>query len=374
MWRGAPFAVVAVVGLAVAAALALRRCASRVDLMLLCFASAGVVAALLLPFSLGVWKFFSPRFLPLTVSLGALLLPIERLTSSRLRRLVVVGCMVVSASSLAWSGWYHRRLVARAADILAGLTQPIARGGRTLPIILDPGPPGVAYCEPFINLGHLFVIEQGGMNPFLFATTPSIHPVLYNAPVKESFPPQQGRFYHHIFRSAGRGPGFPPADVQLQWLGLLGSRYDDVILFVRRESDIEPFVKRGFSTDYRKGKLFLGRFKGCGLTVRLESSAPIEHAALIEYGWFPVLDPAERRALPPLGEEGEVRFEAAPCGRVFVRVAVDQDDSHGFSRGDLVCKGADAEGRLVVDVSETGAALVCTLAPDARLERETVRR
>jgi hypothetical protein len=361
VWRAALPPLAALAGVALLAKR--RRQAQATELCIGATVVLLFVMSLALPFHVEVWKFLSPRFVPLWIALGIALLPFERVPAGRWRYAITAVLSLWAFAVIGWSAWHHRELARIEGDALAGASAPLARSGPRLPLRLRSQATAVLHAEPDLNMGHLYALEQGGMTPYLFATRGAIHPHVYKKPRPELFPRFPGRFYHVIFQNAGAAPEFPPRDVQLTWLALLGSQFEDVILGAAPE-DIDTFVERGYAADFRRGDAAVMRYAGCGLDVFVAPSQRLEVAAFIEYGWAPVLETSEAI----VGEPGlEVReempaasFARAPCGRVWVRVSWDVDRSGSPSAGDRHCAGADVQGRVFATSSAERHSLRCT--------------
>jgi hypothetical protein len=154
---------------------------------LLVMGTALAAAAVFAPVHLPSWQFFSMRFSPLAVVLLALLLPLERISSVRLRGAIAISLFVYAAASNAWAIGYGRRLRAASADLLSGLEAPIRRTGFRLPLIIEPraGEPQdksartIPYATANWNMGSIFALVQGRLPVYTFAESEGIHQVLW---------------------------------------------------------------------------------------------------------------------------------------------------------------------------------------------------
>ena len=291
-----------------------------------------VALAFAAPFHLASWYFFSPRFLLVGATLGLLLLPAEVLP----RRLDRVVAPAVVLAFLAVTPWLHRSLRQSAAPYLAGLGHAVPARGRTLPLILDPGPTGdIAHASPFVNFGHLYLAEQGGMNPYLFATRPALHPLLYRAPPRDLFPEYPNSFFYKAY---GSPAATIPEAVQRVWLASLASRYDDVILYGKTDEDVDELLRRGFHADFREGRLLLARFEGC--RVEMKSPRPLDRPAVFSYAMWPLFEEAGDVTLAASADSAVAQF---PCGRVRIMLA-------GGDAEPRVCRNWPGQREVVLEL------------------------
>ena len=115
-WRGAIPVVAAVLG--VLATARSRDEASAVERGLAVAATVLLALASFVPFNIGGWEYLGPRFIPLGVTLGVVVLPIERLGRPRW---ALAAASLWTAAAIAWAGWFHRDLHARAQIALLSL-------------------------------------------------------------------------------------------------------------------------------------------------------------------------------------------------------------------------------------------------------------
>jgi hypothetical protein len=170
------------------------------------------LTALLVPTSLPQWQLFSPRFVPFALAFALPLLPIERVQRRGLEAIPLIYAAVGIALAASYNLGFEQRY---GAPLRAALEADVQRSGRRLPLILADFECGFPACEAMVNLGHLFVLAQGGMTPYLFATRPEIDAVVYRQPPERLFPPEPGRFFSVLLELAGTAPEFPARDVQL---------------------------------------------------------------------------------------------------------------------------------------------------------------
>jgi hypothetical protein len=353
-WRGVPSVLLAIAGLIIAT----RRTASNKppagEKALALVALILLLSGLVLPFHIETWKFFSPRFLPFAVALGLVLLPLERVTRPTLALGFMVGTSLFALAAISWSALHHHRLVQHDADTLAGLQAPVRRSGARLPIRLRAPLPGVAHADAGLNLGHLYILDQGGMVPYLFATRPTIHPYLYKAKRRELFGPFPGRFFRQLYKRAGSSSSYPPAPVQLTSLAQRGAAYEDVIL-MGEAHEADAFLSRGYVADFRRDGVAILRYVGCGLRVEVVTEPEFDVPIFVEYGWAPILGASDRRILrpdqQPKADLLRAFFPKAPCGRVWIRMARDTDRSGDLSQGDFFYQEAGPLGLILKDVT-----------------------
>jgi hypothetical protein len=391
-WRAVPPLLLAVLGFALAIGAAAKKALPQKDRAVLTSGLAIFAGALLSPWSVNAWEILPPRFLPLGVALGLSLLPVERLERRRSAlRLFPLLLFAFASAAVAWAGIYHRRLYRESADALMAASQPFRRHGPRLPLILVPEDGAMLRSNPHGNVGDLLTLEQGGMTPHLFATTPGLHPFVFLRPRRELFPPYAERYQSAVYLRAGVGNN-PPREEQLAWMALLGFAYEDVILWADAEA-VEQFVERGYAVDFRQGNVAILRAEPCGLDVvvdvrtgpliatpsepagalelgpnatpRTLPPAQIADPLLIQYGLLPMKDKAAMAVFPkgavfPNGEAA-ARFEA-PCGSSWVRAFWDRDQSGKAGPRDLFCEGADEKGRLLVTLSRTEHVVPCRAA------------
>lgn len=326
--------------------------------------------ALASPINLLSWQFFAPRPMPLAVMLGILTLPLERF--GRFTKLIfVVWLLWFTAGSLRWTEEHNRRLDSAAKPALAGLSAqirrsgPLRRSGPRLPLIADPmGLPGpvdaeaeVPFAQPLLNVGLLYAVAQGGMAPYFFANIPQGHPFVFKGAFASLFPPVPARDFWRILRDPTTPPDAPQKQAVRSAMAAFGAAYEDVILY-GSPADVEGVERRGYVADVKQGGLFIGRFKGCPMKLRVTGIATGSKVSA-ELGWFPALAAtwsdmriaAPARRCEEWAHVGAARFEptAAPCGAVWVRAYADENASGRWEKGEPVCDGAGPDGFIVVD-------------------------
>ncbi len=372
-WRAWPPTLAALAAPLAAGLLAWRQRSARPlrreDAALLASGTALLLAALLAPLHLQGWDFFSVRFVPLGVTCLLLAWPLERLPRGA-RGGLAAGLLAFALASTAWAWSHNCDLATRASDALAGLDAGLVRDGPRLPIVLDPylgrsfadGDAPVPYAVPLLNLGQLYATEQGGFPPYTFALTWQLHPVVWRADARETYPQVVDRRYALELarrRALGGGPDDPALrEAMTTFLAGVGTHYQDVILWGRPE-DADLLERLGFVADYRRGGLLIARYGGCPLTLRFPADASPPAPVGVELGWLPAWHVTHRYHLDPgdarfRDASGDLRFplEKPPCGGAWLRLV-------GGGDGDLRCEGSDAEGRLLVPAPRSTPVIDC---------------
>jgi hypothetical protein len=367
-WRSWPFVVLALAGFASAAMRARRGVATDVEKALAVAGGGFFLLGALAPLHYGGLQVFGPRFLPLSTMLGVALVPVERLRG-RAASLALVASAALTAASLVWAGAHHVALRRRVDDALSGLDQPIRRSGPRLPIVLDPwaGLPhqvsdsDLPLVAPLFNLGKLYAVQQGGVPPYLFTTASGIHFFLNRASSQRAYPPA----YNEGDLADPELVATPEARARfLGFLAMLGAGYEDVILY-GEPRDAAAFTGRGYQADWQRGGLLIAHFTGCPLAIAARAPARPPAPLLVEVRWGRELPPALMTAVMPdaFSPSGEARVECphCPCGELWFRAGVDLDGSHGPSRADAFCAGADAVGMTRATATPETRVLDCTL-------------
>lgn len=362
-WRG-----VMVVGLvAVGLAGAVRRwragVASVEDRVLLSSSAVFLSLGVLAPFHLPGWQFFSPRFFPLGLLLGASLIDPSEWRSRAKVWLAQSAVVFVAFVSLVWAAVWHRTLYEGSAEALSGLDGSIRRTGLRLPVIVlpydglprDPVRSPVPYMQPLRNLGALYVTVQGGLIPYLFAGSGAVHNFELRQEGWALAPPVPEWTYGHELGRPEIYGNVPLRYAVMTMYAAHGARYEDVIL-VGESRDVDLFLRRGYVADWRRGSLLLARFRGCRATLGIRTSRSVR--ASVEYGWFPLADAHwERSVNVSAASATVVPLEGSPCGDVWIRVKQETPTGKTFQ-----CRGADREGRIMVRMAQgTPNEVTCVL-------------
>jgi hypothetical protein len=323
----------------------------------------GVAAPLHLP----AWDYFSVRFFPAAICCLALAWPVERLRSRALRGLAAALLAIWAFASSGWALAYNRALASRAADALAGLDADLVRDGPRLPIVLDPylGRPfderraDMPYVVPLANLGQLYATAQGGYAPHSFALSWQIHPVLLRDEARRAFPPTLDRSYARDLAKPALAGDRELREAMATYLGAVGTRYQDVILWGRPE-DADRLIRLGYEPDFRRGGLLLAHFRGCPLTLIFPSTSSPPPGTLVELGWLPVWHVTHRYSADKSVRDASGRrvmpLATPPCGGVWLRLAA-------ADAGAIECEGADAQGRLLIASTRAAPQVECRVRP-----------
>jgi hypothetical protein len=318
-----------------------------------------------------------------------LVLPLERLGSPGWYGAAAAALVALALASTLWAVGYNRELGARSAPALAGLEADLRRSGARLPMVMDPllGRPladadaRVPYAVPLLNLGQIYATEQGGMPAHTFAVSRPTHHVLLRDDPPRRFPAYPSRTYPLLLAREGAGAGTPLRRKLTTFVASHGVEFEDVILW-GLPADAELLLERGYVADWRRDGLMLAHFEGCPVRLAIETGsagaqdARVPDAYLVELGWYPLLEVA-RRYQVRRRSEGEAESGAAqhplqlplhgsPCGPVWIRVSA-VADRRGAPEQEWGCRGADAEGRLVVRDTRATPELRCSLSPAGRL-------
>jgi hypothetical protein len=328
-----------------------------------------LVLGLTLPLHVKGWEFFSPRFLPIGLMLGAACVPLERM-SRRAHDRWLVAVTAFGTAAIFWAWDFHRDLYERAKPALAGLDAPLERSGPRLAIVLDPwiGQPrskdwtsaDVPFLTPLQNLGKLYAVAQGGIPSWFFASRPSLHPFVFSPDGRRRYPPVHdaiGILSPEILND-------PNARGQLMsFLASHGSRFEDVILW-GEPGDVEVLLARGYQADVQRGGLAIARFVGCPVRFRLLPARPFDDPLVIQCGYDPQRPPTSEHVLPPGAwpPDGILEVDRCLCGSAWYRIALDRDRSRLPSQGDGFCEGTDGAGMWHTADAAPRTELTCKLA------------
>lgn len=340
------------------------RVASRAQRVLLGAAGLAVALSLVVPFHLDRWSYFAPRLVLFPLVLAPMATPWpERLAIRRGAELLFVG---VAIASLTFSLRYHQHLYEQLAPDLEGLALPAERTGPRLPVVMTSVPSEMAHATPSSMLGHLYVIQQGGLNPFVWADEWSVDALLFARPPAELFggvPPRYARAFLD-----DPPAGAAPRSVRRDFLIEFGRRYEDVILISDTEELSTAFAQRGFRVDGAAGRTQLLRFQGCSLTVELSGPQTLVHGLILQVGLPDLERPLEQRLLEPgteIPSSGRaVEISGLLCGPLWwlVRAGVEaptEGQLHCEEHGDQILSS-------VALAAGTPTRAPCHLVPTAR--------
>jgi hypothetical protein len=340
-WRGGVVVVAALVGIVVAATrgAALDRALALAAAILLAIAIAS-------PMTASGWEFFSPRFLPLGLSVPVALLPLERLDGrARTAALLCVGAFVVG--SFVWAGRFHRELDRLTAPALAVLDDVKPRPAFRQPLILRKldAPLPVPAMAPLLHMARTYAVVAGGTVPYGHDSLSPLHHLLRRpelpAPINAGYLPGLQRV--------------PRQDDELRWrfklthLAQWSRRTGgDVIVFGDGE-DLDAFVAAGYVAEARAERVMLARFAGCAASIVVDG---VFGAGSVEVS----RDDGELDVQIPFeGADGALQTFTPGgllCGPVHVRASPP-------------CLEGDADGVVATLAPGAPTTVVCTLAPPA---------
>ena len=341
-------AAVALVVVSVGAAFARWKEATPVDRALAILAAVLLAAGVFGPLDVPGWQFLSPRFLAPVPALAVALLPLERLAGPRrVAALSVVAGAAVAA--LAASAALHLRLHTGCADDLAGLDDPVKRTGYVLPVVLAPycgvdrapDRSEVPYLAPALHLGALYALAGGGTVPYLFAGSSAAYAFRLRDTPDARAPsiPDVARYWTAAASDAFRDDADFRARIVTE-LAVHGTSYEAIEAFGAQPRDVAVLERLGFVADRTRGALFEGTFGGCDASLELPAEATRAPLRLA-WGVPPLEAPIVDRALPRAREGAgavSLPLRRVPC-RLWVRLTPP------------ICPGADAAGRLQVDLT-----------------------
>ncbi len=364
-WRG--WLVLGAVALSLALALRRRAQLTANEKVIAGAAALMLAAALAGPMHISGWQFFAPRFLPLAVLFALALLPVERLATDRARQAVAVGAFAVAFGLLAVSTAMHRRMASACSDVLSGLWVPLHRTGMQLPMVLDPAcgasldpaESEAPYVSPALHLGALYAVAHGGSTPYLFSGSSSVHAFTTRTDSDLAVPiPPVERYWTVAGDPAFQTDAALRARVVTE-LAAYGTHYESIAVFGARPEDARRLESIGYVADWKEGSLFLGKHVPCAATLAL--SGPAGTVPQLAWGLEPLEAPMVETPLPPLPPgvpTVSLKLDRLACGAVWLRVST-QDGT--------ACAGADASGRLVLDLSHGPAPIVtCALGSAPR--------
>jgi hypothetical protein len=307
------------------------------------------------------WQFLSPRFAFFGLALAPLSLPARFMERTWIRRFAFVAIACFDVYSIAWARGYEQKLEPIVEEALSGLRSPIHRDGARLPLMLIEGPRDIPDAQPLAALGQLYLLDQGGVDPYLHADSRLIDGVLFKRPAAELFGEFPSRWVFASLACAGQNSECPPLDVQSEWFAMWGRRFQDVILFGDDPQIRRTFEARGYAVDFAERRLAILRPRACRVTLRVISNARSIAAPLrFILGRKSIPNPMTERTIPADATNPDdgftVGFVGPDCGALWLRLAPDP------ILGKLGCEEANAAGEIEVNVTPEGPADVrCTL-------------
>ncbi|MCK6550652.1 hypothetical protein L6R52_32745, partial [Myxococcota bacterium] len=308
------------------------------------------------PLHAPTWAFFSPRFLALGLPLAIAAAPPSLFDAARGAITSRVVAVAMAIASLAWSTAYHARLAPIVDEVLGGLDAPIRRTGPRLPLMLSSAgvDPELERVEPIVMLLHAYTFDQGGVDPYLFATVPSTDSILYRAAPEALFGSLPGRFLVPSLRCAGTRPECPPLDEQYAWFSVFGRLFEDVIVFADDPSVVDALRARGYTVELQRGRLAILRPGRCRVDVHL-GAAPgviVKPPVTLVLGQAKVATPVVVSDVDAsrVAEGTTLTLEGPDCGPLWLRI-----DADG-----LACAEGAAPIALTATATSAGSAS-CTL-------------
>lgn len=305
-----------------------------------CFA-----AATLLPFHMSAWEFLSPRPLMLGLCLGvaAGATALDRRTDAW----VIAAAALLTASSLAWALPHNAKLARGAQVALAAVDETTPHSGWRLPIVYDaygtPDGERVAYAKPLANIGFVYAAAEGGMVPYLFASSPRIHQHLFRSDAPAVRIPDRSYFDATSNEELLADPR--RLDALRQDVLRHGVDYADVII-VGDAATVRMAESRGFVVEAEHPGVATARYVGCPMT--LEWTSPPSGPVAVEWGWFPLDERDGARTVLP----GQTATIPTACGDVWLRIV---------AADGATCHGAIDGGRIIVRATPDMTSLRCAL-------------
>jgi hypothetical protein len=318
------------------------------------------LAYALTPNQLASWAYFSPRFAFLALSIAPLAIPEQTFAKPAALRAGFACVVLFDLGATLWALHFERTMEPLVEEALSGLDAPIARDGPRLPLILLREPEIMKDVQPLVNIGHLYLFDQGGIDPYLWADQPLIDAILYKDKPTKLFGPHPGPFMRESLKCAGQTPDCPPVEAQYEWHTVWARGFQDAILFSDDTRALETFVRRGYAIDFQKGRLAILHATSCRFIVRIAGDAGLSKlpsAVIVHAGITGLEAPTTESTLPagaPISRDGlGLVIEGKSCGPMWITLV---------SAGASVCKEADARGRIYVDAQhESTAETRCTL-------------
>jgi hypothetical protein len=312
-----------------------------------------LVLAMVLPFHLPSWQFFSPRMLPL-----GLALLIVGMGSLSLPRGITLALAVVAWLSVSLA--FHRDLAQRFGDAIAGLFAPVHWKGMVMPVPLeptaglprDPDQSPVPHVAPLTHWAALYAAAHGGSEPYLFVGGTAVHAFATRRPPGIVLPVFDAAY---LFGTTSQPEFAWDRGLRRKLQAELASfavHYEGVAVTGARVEDRELWRDWGFRPDWQQGSVLFTRFVGCQLAIHVTDMPHQAALSRLEVAIEPArpsltldLTRAARRSFDQALELGRV-----PCGALSLQPYVDLDRSGKPSAGDRFCREAGPDGRLHVTV------------------------
>jgi hypothetical protein len=331
-------------------------------------AIVGLYGALLMiayfaaPLHMDRWAFFSPRFAFLALAVSPLALPSRWFEKGPGFGLILGAVLAFDVSSLLWAGSYQQKFEPLVEEAMSGLAAPIHRDGPRLPLFVVEGPRDLPDAEPLIMMGHLYMLDQGGVDPYFFGEQRLTDGIMYKAHPLDLFGEVPKRFMFKGFECAGQKPGCPTLDVQYEWFTIWGRRFEDVIVFADDPAIAETFRRRGYAEDFSHGRLAIFHPRACKAALRVftgggEAATP--SALRFRAGRAKIASPMHETKIPQavaVPADGlALGFEGPDCGDLWLSLTVE-------GTGASACTEADARSEIPLAVMpDAPAEARCTL-------------
>jgi hypothetical protein len=312
------------------------------------FAALSLVAYFAAPFHIATWAYFSPRFAFLGLAIAPLAIDPSQFENRSLTRAVTLMVVCFDAAAIVWAFHFERAMEPLVSEALSGVDAPIRRDGPRLPLILAREPEMMTYVEPLAMIGHLYLFDQGGIDPYLWADRPLIDAILYKDSPRDLFGPHPGRFMRQSLLCAGKTADCPPIDVQYEWYTVWGRTFQDVILYSGDPRALETFLRRGYDVDFKRQRLAILHASTCRFIVRVSSksgSSSLPGMISIHAGRSGLDAPTNEGMIPAgvvIPPDGlAVVIEGKDCGPMWLEVQAPSSPS---------CVEANERGRILIDV------------------------
>lgn len=319
------------------------------------FVLACLAAYAILPYDYSNWAFLGPRPLIAGLALAPLAVPPEYFERARARIAAELVTFAIAAVSLGWFAKHNLDVQPVIEEALSGLQAPIHRTGARQPLIMvTDAEKEIDAAEPLLMIGHLYLFDQGGIDPYVWADDPTKDALRFLRPPDELFGPHAPRFLVNDLGCAGKKPNCPPLPLQYELHALRSTGFEDVILYADDPRAIATFTRRGYAIDFQQGRLAILRPRRCSGALHVERD-PAEQASLRVQLIHPELGVVvEERALEAAARS-TVAFDGTWCGRSHVRVIAED----GTPRA---CREAGAEPVIAVELSpEHAFEATCTM-------------
>lgn len=331
------------------------------------FSALSLVIFFVSPYNLATWAYFSPRTVFLGLALAPLALPGPAFDHRGERLAATLAVAAAALGSIAWSASFHLQMEPLVEEALGGLDAPLHRDGPRLPMMFVREPKVIAEVEPLVMIGHLYLFDQGGVDPYLYADQPLIDPIVYKDDPKKLFGEFPVRFVRESFKCAGTRPSCPPLDIQYEWLAIWGKRFDDVILFADDPALRQVFLERGYAIDFERRRLSILHARSCRIDLRIvaEGSRVLGAPLRLRVGRSKIDQPMVEDRIPaeavvPSGGL-PLAIEGPDCGALWVDVSWVGTSSTGSAPGSA-CAEAGDQGRVRVQAQPGAPVEVrCTL-------------